>query len=169
MKKSTSEFSVRYYANGAKIYIFQTSLLYYWDLLNLLLTFLLSGQKMTIHQLNCADAHDLSPNHARIQKVLSEWGPIASTFVFSWWWEGGSKYHYKRAIIGPPAKCHLNDISLACRWWPNIECWLESSVIFKGSSPVLLRNLIFLWFFRGGPDPLCPLWVCACPLLFSFK
>ena len=26
-----------------------------------------------------------------------------------------SKYHYKRAIIGPPAKRHLNGFSLACR------------------------------------------------------
>ena len=25
---------------------------------------------------------------------------------FSWWGEGGSKYHFKRAIIGPPAKRH---------------------------------------------------------------
>ena len=25
---------------------------------------------------------------------------------------GGSKYHYKRAIIGPPAKRHLNGVSL---------------------------------------------------------
>ena len=26
-----------------------------------------------------------------------------------------SKYHYKWAIIGLPAKCHLNGVSLACR------------------------------------------------------
>ena len=23
--------------------------------------------------------------------------------------------HYKRAITGPPAKCHLNGVSLSCR------------------------------------------------------
>ena len=35
----------------------------------------------------------------------------------------GSKYHYKWAIIGPPAKRHLNGVSLAGRWWwPTIEC-----------------------------------------------
>ena len=31
---------------------------------------------------------------------------------FSLWREGESKYHYKWAIIGPPAKCHL----MAFRW-----------------------------------------------------
>ena len=36
-----------------------------------------------------------------------------------------------RVIIGPPAKHHLNGVSLACRWWPNIECWLGSFVILK--------------------------------------
>ena len=30
---------------------------------------------------------------------------------FNWLWERGSKYHYKRAITGPPAKRHLN-----CSW-----------------------------------------------------
>ena len=39
------------------------------------------------------------------------------------------KYYYKQAIIGPPAKRHLNGFSLACRWWTNIECWLGSFVI----------------------------------------
>ena len=31
-------------------------------------------------------------------------------------------------------------------WWPNIECWLDSFVIFRGSGPVSLGNPIFLWF-----------------------
>ena len=64
--------------------------------------------------------------------------------------EGRSKYIYKRAIIGTPVKRHLNGLSLACRWWPNIECWLGSFGIFRGSGPILQRNPIFLWFFRGG-------------------
>ena len=33
---------------------------------------------------------------------------------------------YKRAIIGPPVKRHLNGDSLACRWWLDIECLLGS-------------------------------------------
>ena len=35
--------------------------------------------------------------------------------------ERGPYYHLKRAIIGSPAKRQVNGISLAGRWWPNIE------------------------------------------------
>ena len=52
--------------------------------------------------------------------------------------------HYKRAIIGPPAKRHLNDVSLADRCLPNSEYWLGRFVIFKGPGPVLLRNPIMM-------------------------
>ena len=74
-----------------------------------------------------------------------------------------TRYSYNPTVIGPPVKCHLNGVSLACRWWPNIECWRGSFVNFRGSGQVLLRNLVF---FRGGgggggggPDPLSPLWI----------
>ena len=33
----------------------------------------------------------------------------------------------------PPAKCHLNGVSMTGRWWPHIECRLGSFVIFQGS------------------------------------
>ena len=69
-------------------------------------------------------------------------------FTCSWW---GSKYHSKSAIIGPPAKRHLNGVSLACRRRPSIECWLGSFVIAK--KPYIL--VIFPG--GGGPDPLSPL------------
>ena len=91
--------------------------------------------------------------HARIQKVFSEGVQLWVRFYFvffSWLGERGSKYHYKRATIGLLAKRYLIDVSLACRWW------LGSFVIFRGSRPVLLRNPIFLWFFRSGP-PVPPL------------
>ena len=94
--------------------------------------------------------------YARIQKVLSD-RVYLWRFYFCWWGEErGSKYHYKRAIISQPAKRHLNGISLACRWWPNMECLLGSLLIFQGIRTSLLRNaLIFLWFFKGWvPDPL---------------
>ena len=60
-----------------------------------------------------------------------------------------------------PFEWHLNGISLASRWCPNIECWLGSFVIFLGCGPVLLRKhiSIFLWIFRGlwtPPPPLDP-------------
>ena len=32
------------------------------------------------------------------------------------------KNHYKWAIIGSPAKRHLNGVSLAGRWWRYTEC-----------------------------------------------
>ena len=70
--------------------------------------------------------------------------------------EGGSKYHFKRAAIGPPAKRHWNGISLACRWWPNIQCCLGSFVIFRGSGPLLQRNLYFCYISRGVSGPPVP-------------
>ena len=69
-------------------------------------------------------------------------------FFFSWWGERGSKYiyHLKRTIIGPPAKRHLNDVSLAGWWWSNIKCWLGNFMI----ASVFLRNPIALWFSSLG-------------------
>ena len=69
----------------------------------------------------------------------------------------------KRAIIGLPGKRHLNGVLLACQWWPNIECWLGSFVIFRGSGCVLLKIPIFLWFFfcggGGGVQTQSLLWI----------
>ena len=59
----------------------------------------------------------------------------------------------------PASEMPLNGVSLACRRWPNVECWLGCLRNFRGSGPILLRNSIFLWFFRGGggsPDLLPP-------------
>ena len=47
----------------------------------------------------------------------------------------------------PASETPLNGVSLACPWWPNVECWLGSFESFRGSGPVLLRN--------------SPLWICA--------
>ena len=84
-------------------------------------------------------------------------------FFFGWRRVGGSIYHFKQVIIGPPAKHHLNGVLLVCLWRPNIEHGLVALWFFKWSGPVLLRNLIFLWFFRG-PDCLAPppLWIRTC-------
>ena len=108
-----------------------------------------------IHRLN-NEKSSVGPDNVRIQKVLSEGVQLWQRFFFVWWGKEGSKDHYKRAIIGLPGKRHLNGILLACRWWPNIECWLVSFVILRGSGAVLLRNPIFLWFYRGVRTP-CPL------------
>ena len=83
-------------------------------------------------------------------------GPTLITFIFSFSFffslmrGEDPKYHYWRANTGPPAKRHLNGVLLACRWWPNFECWLGSFVIFRESGSLLLRNFIFLWFSQGG-------------------
>ena len=48
---------------------------------------------------------------------------------------------------------HLNGVLLVSRYWPNIECWHGSFVMFRGSGPVLLRNpkfLNFCDFYWGG-------------------
>ena len=39
--------------------------------------------------------------------------------------EGGSKYHYKRAIIGPPAKRHL----MAFRWRADDDPTLNAGLV----------------------------------------
>ena len=54
-----------------------------------------------------------------------------------------------------------------CCFFMRGNCWLGSFVTFQGSGPELLRNPIFLWFFRGGGgggglgvQTLCPpLWI----------
>ena len=99
--------------------------------------------------------------HARIQKVFQRGCNTDNIFFLLFFlflvdgMERGSKCHYKWAIIGPPAKRHWNGGSLACRYWPTIECWLGSLVIFRGSRSKLLGNSIFLWCFRGVRTP-CP-------------
>ena len=43
----------------------------------------------------------------------------------------------------PASETPFNGVSLACRWWPNVECWLGCSENFRGFDLVFLR----------GPDP----------------
>ena len=51
----------------------------------------------------------------------------------------------------PASETPFNGVSLACRWWPNVEYWLGCSENFRGFDLVSLR----------GPDPLSPLWIRA--------
>ena len=68
--------------------------------------------------------------HMKIPKGLSEGGPTLTTIILV---DKGRVDQNTtisgRTLIGPPAKHQLNGISLACWWWPNIECWLGSFVI----------------------------------------
>ena len=57
---------------------------------------------------------------------------------------GGSKEHYKRAIIGPPAKRHLNGVRWRADDGPTLNAGSVASSFFRGSAPELLRNPIFL-------------------------
>ena len=65
---------------------------------------------------------------------------------FSCWGERWSKYHHRRAIIGP----------MAFRWraddGPNLVLWF-----FRGSGPVLVRHPIFCYFLGGVRTPCPPL------------
>ena len=73
---------------------------------------------------------------------------------------------YFKLMIKIPQKVghhhYLNVVaSLACRWWPRIECWPSYTLwFFRGSGPVLLGNPI-----SGGSgvygSPV-PLWINAC-------
>ena len=52
----------------------------------------------------------------------------------------------------------LNGVSLACRCWPNIACWLGSFVIDQGFRTSIGRNLcLALWFSGWGTWPSVPL------------
>ena len=67
---------------------------------------------------------------ARIQKVLSEGSNFVNVFFLLFFvclllfFLGRMKYHYKRTIIGPPAKRHLNGVSLAADDGPTMNAGL---------------------------------------------
>ena len=62
----------------------------------------------------------------------------------------------------PASETPLNGVSLACWWWPNVECWLGSFWEFQGiRSSIAKKFYVFVIFQVGGPDPLSPLWIHA--------
>ena len=95
-------------------------------------------------------------------------------FFFFFFWGGGeirgvegSRYHYKRAFIGPPAKRHFNGVSLAGRYRPDIECWLFSFVIFQGIRTSIAKEpYICMIVQASGPPAPSPLWIRACGTAF---
>ena len=56
------------------------------------------------------------------------------------------------AIIVPPAKRHLNGVSLAGRWWHNIECLLGNFVVLQGIRTSIAKKP----YVGGGGSPLDP-------------
>ena len=65
-------------------------------------------------------------------------GPTLTRFCFVFFkFDGGGIIQIQR-LAGPhlPAsKSHLNGVLLACPLWPNIDCWLGSFTILRGSGP----------------------------------
>ena len=110
----------------------------------------------------------ISPRNIKMFTCPAAWGTRKyerTCAIFEpctlWWAKRGSKYHYKLAIIDPPAKRHLNGVSLACRCWPKIESWFGSFEIFQGSGPdnsvnIAKKPYIFV-IFQVGCGPPFPL------------
>ena len=65
----------------------------------------------------------------------------------------------------PASETPLNGVSLACWWWPNVECWLGSFWEFQGIRSSIAKKFYVFVIFQvgggGGPDPLSPLWIRA--------
>ena len=66
---------------------------------------------------------------------------------------GPSLFHQQNAIY--------MTFLLACQWWPNIECWLCSFVIFQGIETSIAKKPCSSVIFQGGgldpyPLPLDP-------------
>ena len=55
----------------------------------------------------------------------------------------------KRVIIGPPAKRHLNGVSLAGRWWPKNEYWLGSLASSQVSGVSITKETYSFVIFQG--------------------
>ena len=68
--------------------------------------------------------------------------------------------------LAPPAKHHLNGVSLIdnpalvtyIRSLPNMECWLGSFVILRGTGLICLETLFMVIFQGGGVRTPPPLW-----------
>ena len=63
-------------------------------------------------------------------------------------------YHYKRAIIGSPAKHHLMVFG-----WCNIECWLSSFAIFQRIWTTFAYKPYVFVIFQGVQTPCPPFWI----------
>ena len=95
-------------------------------------------------------------NHSSLMLGSREFcqrGPTYNVFVFLEGREDPNTYHFKRAIIDPPEKRHLNGVSLVRRNWPKIEFWLSSFVIFQAIPTSVAKKPFSFVIFHGGPDP----------------
>ena len=58
-------------------------------------------------------------------------------------------------ISGLSSTRQRNTISMACRWWPNIKCWLSSFLIFKRIRTSIHKKPYSFVIFQGVRIP-CP-------------
>ena len=56
----------------------------------------------------------------------------------------------------PANERNLNGVSLACRWWRNIENWLGSFASFQRIRTSIDKEPYSFVIFQGDPDPLPP-------------
>ena len=76
-------------------------------------------------------------------------------FVDERWEDPSTLYHYKRAIIGPPAKHHLMAFGWRADDDPTLNAGLVAA-IFQGIWTCIARKPYIFVIFQGCPDPLSP-------------
>ena len=120
------------------------------------------SQEQSAHVQTAPSHHGLHKSCADPESFVRG-GPTLTTFVFCFGWrgDGGSKYHYKGAIIGPPAKHHWMEFRWRVDDGPALNAGLVAA-IFQGIRTCIARKPYIFVIFQGGPDPLSPLWICTC-------
>ena len=118
----------------------------------------------TLYSCKYQEHHKQCKNTCVDPEIFIWGGPTSTVFWGGWWGKEEFRYHYKWAIIGPPAKRHLNGVLLAGWWWLNIECRLGSFVIFQGIWTSIAKIPYIFVIFQGGGggdrgSP--PLWICT--------
>ena len=93
----------------------------------------------------------------RGSRKLCQRGSNSATLTIILDRESGSKYHLKRTNVGPPAKRHLNGVSLACILWSTLNAGFIALRIFENFK----KTYIFV-IFQGVWTPCLPLWIRAC-------
>ena len=97
----------------------------------------------------------------RIQKVLSEgvqlWQLLCKLMEGERFQMPLKVGHHLWIIICLPRNCHLNEVSLADRYWPNIECCFGSFVNFQGFQTSIAMEpcsfVVFLGWVGSEPSP----------------
>ena len=101
-------------------------------------------------------------SHARIQKVLTRGGPTLPTNFY----EGkGIQIALKAGHHRPASETPLNGVSLAVRWWYNIECWFGSFGILQVVRTINAQKpytCICCDFSGGSGPPPPPIWIRTC-------